>query len=315
MSYFDVETEAVFSEIEKAQSIVIFGHMNPDGDCVGSVLGLKYALMELFPDKAIYGVGSRPSNLFFIEESDVVSDQIIDASLCVMVDLSGIDRVEDQRITRSHHIVAIDHHENSDVFPYPVIRDTKAPSATFVITKCLLERYHYIPKKACQYLFLGLVTDSGRFQYDSSEEAFEIAKTLAHYGEFDYRSLYEYLYRQKSSDLRFRSYVYGHFAFEGKVAYVIVPKESYLSIGLNEQEAGCQVNLLAHLDNHPMWVEFCELENGGVRVELRSNGSYNVQKVAVQFNGDGHIPASGCTLEHLDDAYKVIEAMNKAEKV
>ncbi len=315
MSYYEKECDSVFSAIEHSDSIVLYGHMNPDGDCVGSVLGLKYALQEIFPDKKIFGVGSRPSNLYFIEDSDEVSLDVITSSLAVMVDLSDVERVEDSRIKKAKAIVAIDHHEKSEEFPFPVLRDTLAPSATFVIAKALLQRYHYLPKKACYYLFLGLVTDSGRFQYDSSEETFEIAKNLAHYGQFDYRDLYQKLYRQKSNDLRFRSFVYANFKFQDKVTYVIVRKEDYLSLGLNEQEAGCQVNLLANLDEHPMWVMFTELEKGGVRVELRSNGKYNVQKVAVLFNGGGHIPASGCLLDSLDDAYKVVLAMNQAEGV
>ena len=58
MNYYDDEREQVFSELEKADSIVIFGHKNPDGDCVGSVLGMKHALKTLFPTKKVYAVGS-----------------------------------------------------------------------------------------------------------------------------------------------------------------------------------------------------------------------------------------------------------------
>ena len=56
MNYYDDEREQVFSELEKADSIVIFGHKNPDGDCVGSVLGMKHALKTLFPTKKVYAV-------------------------------------------------------------------------------------------------------------------------------------------------------------------------------------------------------------------------------------------------------------------
>lgn len=314
MSYFSNEIEAVFTEIEKADSIVIFGHVNPDGDCIGSVLGLRNALRVLFPNKKVYGVGSHPSFVNFVEQSDFVDDETIKNSLCVMVDLSGMNRVEDQRILLTDHIVCIDHHEKSEPFDHPIVRDTEAPSATYVITKCLWERYHTIPKEAATLLFLGLITDSGRFQFYSDSETFKVASLLVEHGA-DYSFVYNNLYIQSAKNLRFRSFVYSHFQFDGIVSYFIVRKEDYLSLGLNEQEAGSQVNLVSLLDNKPIWAEFCELENGKIRVELRSNGKYNVQKVAVKFNGGGHIPASGCQLDDLSKVKDVLSALNLAERV
>lgn len=313
MSYFDLEIEAVFSKIESHDSIVIFGHKNPDGDCVGSVLGLKYALKSIFPSKKIYATGSRPSSLTFIEPSDEVSLDTIKSSLCVMVDLSDLKRVEDQRILSSTDIVCIDHHEQSEPFSYPIIRDTKAPSATYVIAKCLKERYHHIPKEAANHLFLGLITDSGRFQYDSNDETLKLASELVSLGA-DYKYIYNNLYVQNSKNLRFKSFVYSAFKFYGKVSYFIVKREEYLKLGMTEQEAGCQVNLISLLDNHPIWASFCELENGKIRVELRSDGNYNVQQVAVKFNGGGHYAASGCQLDDFSRVEEVLIALNEASK-
>jgi bifunctional oligoribonuclease and PAP phosphatase NrnA len=314
MNYTDNEINPVFSEIEKAKSIVIFGHVNPDGDCVGSVLGLRNALRMIFPEKKVYGLGSRPKFLSFIQPSDDIDEDTIKNSLIVMVDLSGMDRVEDQRIRLNDHIVCIDHHEKSEEFPYPIIRDVSAPSATFVIAKCLMQRYHFIPKEASTYLYLGLVTDSARFQYYSDSETFAVAKLLVESGA-DTSYVYDNLYVQTEKSLRFKAFAYSAFKFDGIVSYYMVKRNDYLQLGLNEQEAGCQVNLIAMLENHPIWAEFCELESGKIRVELRSNGKYNVQKVAVQFGGGGHIPASGCSLDSFDDVPKVLVALNNAESI
>ena len=84
---------------------------------------------------------------------------------------------------------------------------------------------------------------------------------------------------------------------------------------MTEQEAGCKVNLISLLDNHPLWCCFTELESGKIRTELRSNGKFNVQKVAVKFGGGGHIPASGCQLDSFDQVKDVLRAMNEAESV
>ena len=117
------EEKIVFKAIEEADSIVFFGHKNPDGDCVGSVMGMKHAIMELFPDKKIYGVGTHPSYLpSFIEEADRIGDEVIENSLAVVVDVSDSYRVEDQRFLKAKKIVCVDHHIKSSEVNFPVYR-------------------------------------------------------------------------------------------------------------------------------------------------------------------------------------------------
>lgn len=314
MEYFDNEREEVFEALEQADSIVIFGHKNPDGDCVGSVLGMKHALLSLFPEKKVYALGTHPSYLPVEEESDVISDDVIENSLALMVDLSDLDRVEDQRILKAKKIVCIDHHMKQYEPTFPVLRDEKAPSATFIIAKCLLLRYGKIPSKMCAYyLYMGLVTDTGRFQFDAEPQTLEIAGKLVSYG-FDYKSMYNSLYRQSSIDLKYRSVIYQRFQFSGRVTYCLMDAKTYTELGLSQNDASGKVNLLSMLDDHPLWAFFTEQDDHTIRVELRSNGKYNVQKVATQFNGGGHFAASGCRLESFARVNEVLEALNQLEE-
>jgi phosphoesterase RecJ-like protein len=316
MAYFDQQAEAVFSVIEKYDSIVIFGHKNPDGDCVGSVKGLRAALRAQFPEKKIYGVGTIPGYLptSFIEPADEVSDEVIQNSLAVMVDLSDLDRVEDQRIRTAKEIVCVDHHIADHEVEFPIVRDVSAPSATFILTKLLLNRYGKITDDAARYLYLGLCTDSGRFQFDSRPEVFRVASLLTEH-DFSTRDLYNELYQQRGKDLRFRSFIYSNFVETEKVVYCVVSKKDYEALGMTEQEAGGKVNLLALLDHHPMWCTFTELSDGTVRTELRSDGTYNVQQAAVNFGGGGHVPAAGCTLKQLSDFQQVVDFLNAMEPI
>ncbi len=315
MGYSQQEINSVFSKIEKAPSIVIFGHKNPDGDCVGSVLGRKYSLLSLFPDKKVYALGTHPSYLGPVDESDVVDDETIKKSLAVRIDLSDLPRVEDQRILLAKEIVCIDHHIASSSLSFPVVRDIEAPSATYVLAKCLLERYGKIPSvKAATYLYRGLVTDSGRFQFDAKPSTFEMAAKLVSYG-VDYKALYNNRYQQNSRDLRYRSFIYSHFDFDGKVSFCVVKKEDYHALNRTQEEASGKVNLLALLDHHPIWALFTEQEDSSVRVELRSNGFFNVQLAAVRFSGGGHLAASGCTLKSLGEVKAVLDALNGLEEI
>lgn len=308
----DKVLEQIFEKIEAYPSIVIFGHKNPDGDCVGSVMGLKKELQYLFPDKKVYGVGTHPSYLpTWIERSDEVEDDVIENSLAIMVDLSDLDRVEDQRILKAKEIVCFDHHIQQDKeYNFLVHREELAPSATFILAKVFLEKYKVLTKDAATYFYVGLVTDSGRFQYDSKPETFNMASTLVSYG-VDTKKIYNDLYRQNSTDLKFRAFVYNNYKFSGKVTYITIKKEDYLSIGLTSNNAAGKVNLLALLDDHPIWVSFLEQEDGKIRVEYRANGEYNVQKTAVEFNGGGHFSASGCLLDDFSKVDDVLASLNR----
>lgn len=301
------EAQEVFEAIERAESIVFFGHENPDGDCVGSAMGMREAIKDLFPGKKAYAVGTHPCFLpSFVAPSDEVDEAIVSSSLAVMVDLSDLDRVEDQRIRFAQKIVCVDHHVAANIPHFPVYRVEDAPSATFVLARALLERYGRIPPRSAPYFFLGLVTDSGRFQFDSEPQTLEIAKTLVECG-VDYKGMYRELYRQRISSLRYRSVVYAKIHFRGKVSYAKIRKEDYEPLGLSENEAGSQVNLLSQIEGHPIWILFCERADGSIRTELRSDGTYDVQKVALAFGGGGHHPASGCRLASWDEAMKVVD--------
>lgn len=311
----DTVLEQIFKKIEAYDSIVIFGHKNPDGDCVGSVMGLKKELQFLFPNKKVYGVGTHPAYLpSFIEASDDVKDEVIENSLAVMVDLSDLERVEDQRILKAKEIVCFDHHMKQDKeYNFLCYREEEAPSATFILAKVYLEKYGKLTKDAATYFYIGLVTDSGRFQFDAKPETLMLASKLVAYG-VDYKAIYNELYKQNSIDLKFRAFIYNNYKFNGKVTYVIVHKEDYSSLGLSSNGAAGKVNLLSLLDNHPIWVSFIEQEDGKIRVEYRADGHYNVQKTAVEFNGGGHFSASGCVLDDFSKVDDVLASLNRLEK-
>lgn len=303
--------DAIFERIEASDSIVIFGHVNPDGDCVGSVMGLRNELRVRFPEKTILCVGTHPAYLGrWIEPSDEVSDETIADSLAVMVDLSDFDRVEDQRIRMAKEVVCIDHHvAKPEGYPFLNYREEEAPSATYILAKALIARYGSLGQKTASYLYLGLVTDSGRFQFDANPDTLRTAADIISYG-VDFHAIYNDLYRQSSRDLKYRAYIYGHYQFDGKVCYCIIPREAYEALGMTDGEAGGKVNLLALVDDHPIWVVFLEQQNGLIRVEFRGNGHYNVQTVATKFGGGGHFSASGARLENFGRVQEVLDACN-----
>lgn len=303
--------EEFFERIEKYNSIVIFGHKNPDGDCVGSTMGFKEELKSLYPKKEIYVVGSHPSYLpSFIEDSDVINDDIIKKSLAILLDLSDLNRVEDERINFAKEIICVDHHIKNSDKNFLVYRDSEAISTTLILTEIIKYKFKKLANsKVASYFYLGLVTDSGRFQFDSSSRTFHCAQYLMSY-DIDYKSIYNDLYKQDSLQLKYLSFIYSNYKVDDKVTYCVVKKEDYHKLGIPENNASGKVNSLSLVDGRPIWAFFTEQEDGTIRCELRSNGKYNVQQVAIKFNGGGHLAASGCTLTRFDEIQQVIDALN-----
>ena len=305
--------QVVWNKIKEYDSIVIYGHVNPDGDCYGSELGLKRAILDAFPNKKVYAVGTGYPRLYsLVGELDKVDDEVIKSSLSIVVDTSNQERIEDQRYKMGLDVIKIDHHIPQEHFGNPELLDTNRVSCTEVITKMLLENNVTISKEAALPLFLGLVTDSGRFLYQPiSKETYQVAGVLADTG-IDCNALYDALYEVDEKLLRLKGFIFTNYRkTKENVAYLILSKEDLRKLNVDYNLGASQVNSIANIKGCPAWVFFSESESGLVRVEFRSK-DINVQEIASKFGGGGHHHASGCRLDALEDYKYVLEALDKA---
>lgn len=305
--------QVVWNKIKEYDSIVIYGHVNPDGDCYGSELGLKRAILDAFPNKKVYAVGSGYPRLYsLVGELDKVDDEVIKSSLSIVVDTSNQERIEDQRYKMGLDVIKIDHHIPQEHFGNPELLETERISCTEVIAKMLLENNVTISKEAALPLFLGLVTDSGRFLYQPiSKETYQIAGVLVDTG-IDCNALYDALYEVDEKLLRLKGFIFTNYRkTKENVAYLVLSKEDLRKLNVDYNLGASQVNLIANIKGCPAWVFFSESESGLVRVEFRSK-DINVQEIASKFGGGGHHHASGCRLDALEDYKYVLEALDKA---
>ena len=171
----------IWDKISQYDTITIFGHVIPDGDCYGSQLGLKNAIKENFPNKKVYALGSGIPKFFsLIGEMDKVDDEIIKSSLAIVVDTANLNRIEDQRYSLAREVIKIDHHLLQDHFGEPEVILNDKISCTQIIGDMLISLNIPFGKETALPLFLGLVTDSGRFLYQPiSENAYRVAGALS----------------------------------------------------------------------------------------------------------------------------------------
>lgn len=302
----------IWDKISQYDTITIFGHVIPDGDCYGSQLGLKNAIKENFPNKKVYALGSGIPKFFsLIGEMDKVDDEIIKSSLAIVVDTANLNRIEDQRYSLVREVIKIDHHLLQDHFGEPEVILNDKISCTQIIGDMLISLNIPFGKETALPLFLGLVTDSGRFLYQPiSENAYRVAGALSSTG-CDIQSLYDLLYEVDEKILRFRGYIYSNYKkTKNGVIYLTIPKEVIKMYELDYNTCASLVNSVSGIKESPIWVFFSESENGLVRVEFRSKG-VPVQPTAVKFGGGGHLQAAGCRLDTLEDYKYVVEELDK----
>lgn len=311
--------EPLFEEIKKAESIIIFGHINPDGDCYGSQQALKESLSLAFPNKKIYAVGSGYRRFFgLIGEMDDVEDSLFPKSLAILLDGNGLSRMEDQRIRKCKNFIKIDHHVDDGSYSEgPFVVDENASSTCELVCDFIQELDLPINEKVATGLLLGILTDTGRYQFVKDYgKVFRQSSYLASKGG-DIKGINYILNQTNEFVVKFKGYVFTHYKiYKDKIPYLILDKNVLKEFKIHPAKAGSMVNLIGNITGFPIWVFFSEhVEENKWYLEIRSSG-INVQKIASKYGGGGHVEAAGATLinpkedlfmDILEDLYLSIE--------
>ncbi|MDD4532062.1 MAG: DHH family phosphoesterase, partial [Bacilli bacterium] len=205
--------EDFFDLVESHDIITIFGHMYPDGDCYGSTEGLKAALKYFYPHKDIYVIGTDYRNgLNRFPLADRVDDKTIANSLIIVCDLANKARIGDARAfaIKGKGMVKFDHHIFVERFGGLEFVDEEASSSCDLIANILYSKFDHLPEQAANLFFIGLVTDSGRFQFSLKPQTLEIGARLLKDGA-DAEYIYNNLYVVGEKSLKFEGYLISNY--------------------------------------------------------------------------------------------------------
>ena len=306
--------EQITRKIEEHDAIVIFGHLNPDGDCYGSQVALRAILKKQYPSKAIYAVGSGFPNFFpILGNMDNVSLETIKNSLAIILDSNDLKRVEDARVFEACDYAKIDHHIDLHTYHEGVeVVDDHATSTSELIFKFAKENNFEIPLLAAEALYLGLFTDTARFQYaDDYIQMFDIAKELISLGVVPTK-ITAILNTTNEYSLKIRAFIYRHYKKDkAGILYVYATKEERDHLNLTTAQIVSNTGLISHVKKYPVWLIAAETDEGGIQVEMRSN-LIDVQEIAASFGGGGHTYAAGFTAkENAKEVFKELLARIK----
>ena len=293
----------IFKLIKKYDTITIFGHINPDGDCYGSSLALRELLRLNFPKKKVFSLaGTLPQLEQRLAKQDTVEDdEIIKNSLAILVDVSETERVSDQRVTLAKQIIKIDHHIESKPFYGIKWVDEGAIACCQQIAEMAFTYKLKMNKLIAELLYLGICTDSGRFRYapTNSKTHRIIAKLLDLGVETD--SIFKILYLSDEAYVKYQALLVSKFKrSEHNVVYCFADVKDYEQFGLKFDQISKNVNVIGNIRGCPIWVLFTRSPENFIRVEFRSH-KVNVQQVAQKYGGGGHLHAAGARLENQTD--------------
>ncbi len=301
--------EQVMEEIRKFNRIIIHRHKNPDGDAIGSQVGLKHILKATFPEKEIFAVGDDARHYSFMDDSvmDAVPDEAYHGALAFVLDTSAKHLISDERYTMADKTIRIDHHIFCEKICDIEITDTSCESCCSLITELAMESGLIVNDLAAKSLYTGMVTDSGRFRYDSTNAAtFRHAAFLMERS-FDTNEIYRNLYADDFERIQLKAQFILNIRFTPKkVAYIYTPLEKVRELNVDTFTISRgMVGAMADIKNVDIWVNFTETEEG-VLCELRSS-RYNINPIAVKYGGGGHAKASGATVKNKEAAMSMLK--------
>ena len=304
--------EKVLELIKQYPKIIIHRHSKPDGDALGSQIGLLHIIKDSFPQKTVYAVGDMtPRYEFMLDRPmDVISDNEYNGALAIVLDTSAKSLISDDRYMLADATARIDHHIFVEKIADEEVTDTSFESCCGLITAFAIESGLAVSDVAAKALYTGMVTDSGRFHYDSTTaQTFRLASFLME-RKFSTNEIFRNLYADELSSVQLRA----KFALKinttpYRVAYIYTTRDEVDSLGVDTFTISRgMVGVMSDIKGIDSWVNFTETENG-VLCEIRSN-RYNINPIAVKYGGGGHQKASGATLKNYGEAMSLLADLN-----
>ena len=288
----------ILSLIRAHDMIVLHRHKSPDGDALGSQIGLKKIILSNFPEKTVYMTGDEAGRYAFMEDSvmDDVPDDVFPAALSIILDCGAAHLISDDRWQNAKAVCRMDHHLFCGAVTPTEVIDSTYESCCGLICDFCLQTGLQIPSDAATALYTGMITDSGRFRYDAtSPRTLRLAAHLLEQG-VDTNEMYRNLYASDFDQLLLRARYTQKIQFTpAHVAYIYTTKEEMTQAGYEEFAISRgMVSLMSDIKDVDIWANFTETDRG-VLCELRSS-RFNINPVAVKYGGGGHQKASGATV-------------------
>jgi bifunctional oligoribonuclease and PAP phosphatase NrnA len=285
--------EQFLSIVKDYETIIVFRHINPDNDALGSQWATVSFLRLLFPKKIILGAGLHQIvKGVDYPASDQIADYQFSGSLGIICDTANHERVDDQRYNQCDYLIRIDHHPIHDLFGDLLLINEQASSTCEILA--LMFRYIYIdplPNQIATYLTAGILSDTIMFSIPSVSSKTFLAASYLTQSDIRLSDIHAQLYHYSEDEFIFIN------ALRSKIqrsscgmAYVIVNRSMLEEHNMHPNKAKEYIFALSQVKEFKVWAIFIEIDVEGQSLyngSLRSQ-SIVVNDIANRYNGGGH---------------------------
>lgn len=313
----DIKSKIIDS-LFSAQRVLIVGHMNPDGDSLGSQLGLAKALEHNDVTCEIINEGIIPNNYRFLPGIDRVQsvDEYIgpekDFDVAVFMECSNRERIGkvDTFIHNGCRIVNIDHHSDNSKFGHFNLLDFSAAAAGEMVYELLVAGGIEITPDIATNLYTAILTDTGRFRFNSTTpKCLRVAADLMEKGADTSHISDMVYYNQTKDSLRLTGEVLLglQYYLNDRVCFMTITNELLRNNNAGKADTEGLVNYTLRAEGVKVGALFSEREPNVTKVSLRSVNDVSIINVAAKHDGGGHKNACGCTMNNdIEKARQII---------
>ena len=301
--------------LENVKKVAIAGHVRPDGDCVGSVMGVYNYIVDNYPDMEVHaymeGYSDRLKYVAGLENvEDAVTD--FDFDLFIIVDTADKERIGVARelLDKGIRTLVIDHHISNTKYGDDNIVVSDASSACEVIYELMEDEK--ISRNTAEALYTGMVHDSGVFKYQStSKKTMNIAGNLIEKG-IEITDIIDdgfYARSYVQNQVLGKALMESILLFDGKCIVSKVSKKEMEFFGITHNDMGGIVEQLRLTTGVEIAIFIYQTDTYEYKVSLRSKKYVDCNEIAGYFGGGGHVRAAGCVLN--GSVYDVINNLTR----
>ena len=296
----------IYEEVKDAKTIGISGHIRPDGDCVGSCMGLYLYLKKVCPGARIQVMIEKPADIFScisgVEE--ISSDfrpvtESFDVYIALDSEKSRIGEAE-RFFEQAKKRINIDHHISNAAGSGDVNYVVPQASSTSELVYDVIEDKSAMDVDIAKALYIGIIHDTGVFQYsNTSPKTMKVAADLISYG-FDFSELIDKTFYEKTyvqNQILGRALLESFLFMDGRCIVSMIDKKTMAFYNADSHDLEGIVSQLRSTKGVECAICLYQTDTLEYKVSLRSNGGVDVARVAAFFGGGGHVRAAGVTMQ------------------
>lgn len=315
--------------IEENNSFLLTTHVNPDADAIGSEIALYFMLKEMNKKVYIINHSQTPYNLKFLDVDNKIekyeplihSELFNNIDVIVAVDFNRADRTVSmkEKLDKVKGIkICIDHHQDPEDFvDYKFVDQNYCATGHIIYDLIIKTNLVLLNHQTAYPIYAAIMTDTGSFRFErtTSEIHLIAAELLRH--NVRPNEVFDRIYDQsKFSKIKLMGRALNTMKLYGKynqIGYMVLTQEDFISTEAFESDTDSFVNYSLSVEGVKIGILFIELKEG-FKVSFRSKGNIPVNQLAAEFNGGGHINASGARIFDSNITEMIPIILYKAEK-